>query len=61
MKVRNMETMANQDLLAIEKDDDGAIIEDRSKRVVTHVDPMPQDWVVGDKGRFVWNHVVGCS
>jgi hypothetical protein len=56
-----METMANQDLLAVERDDGGAITKDQSKRVVTHVDLMPQDWIVGDKGRFVREHVVGCS
>jgi hypothetical protein len=56
-----METMVNQDLLAIESNDGGAITKDWSKKIVTHANPMPQDWMVGDKGRFVLDHVFGCS
>jgi hypothetical protein len=47
-----METTANQDLLAIERDDGGAITKDRSERVVIHVDLTPRDWIVGDKGKI---------
>jgi hypothetical protein len=61
MEVKDMKTKANRDLLAIARDDGGAITKDWSKRVVTHVDPMPQDWIVGDKGRLVLDHVGGCS
>ncbi len=59
--VRDMETMANHDLLAVERDDGRVITEDRSERVITHADLTPQDWIVRDKGRFVWDHVVSYS
>ncbi len=60
-EVRNMEAMVNQDLLAIEGDDGRAMTKDWCERIIAHANSTSQDGIVGDKGRFVRDHVVGCT
>ena len=56
-----METIADEDLLAVKGYDGGAVAEDGSKRVVTHSDAPTRDRVVRDERGFVRKHVIGGS
>ena len=56
-----METIADENLLAIEGDNGCAVTKDGSKRVVTHSDAPAQDGIVRDERGLIREHVVGGS
>ena len=55
----NMEDIPDEDRVAIEGDDGGALPKNWGIRFISHTDPKVGDPSIGDKSRFVRNHVVG--
>ncbi len=60
-EVRNVETISDEYLLTIQRDDGGAMPKDWSKGVIAHVYPSTNNGIVGDKCQFVGEHVVSGS
>ncbi len=57
-KVRDKETVPDENFLPVKQDICGAMTNDRSKGVVTHSDVFSLYSRVGDKSGHVWEHVV---
>jgi hypothetical protein len=60
-KAGDMEDIADEKTLAVERNDSGAPTQDRSKRIVTHADAEALNGLVGDKGPTVGNHVISSA
>jgi hypothetical protein len=60
-KAGDIEDIADEKTLAIERNDSSAPTQDGSKRIVTHVDAEAVNGLVGDKGPTVGNHVVSST
>jgi hypothetical protein len=58
LEVRNAETISDEYLLTIQRDDGGAMPKDWSKGVIAHVYPSTDNGIIGDKCQFVGEHVV---
>jgi hypothetical protein len=53
-KVQDVEAISDEDLLAIQRDDDGsAVPKDWSKRIVAHANSPPDDWIIGNESRLI--------
>jgi hypothetical protein len=56
-----METIFDEYLLTIQRDDGGAMPNDWSKGVIAHAYPPIDNEIVGDECQFVGEHVIGRS
>ncbi len=57
-KVRDMEDIADEKTLAIERNGHRSTTQDGGKRIVTHVDAEAVNGLVGDEGATVGDHMV---
>jgi hypothetical protein len=60
-KAGDMEDIADEKTLAVERNDSRAPTQDGSKRIVTHADAEAVNRLVGDKGPTVGDHVVSST
>jgi hypothetical protein len=60
-KAGDMEDIADEKTLSVERNDSSAPTQDGIKRIVTHADAEAVNRLVGDKGPTVGNHVVSST
>ncbi len=52
-KVRDGEAIPDEDFLAIQRDDGGAIPKDWSKRIVAHANLPPDNWIIRNESQLI--------
>jgi hypothetical protein len=57
-KVGDMEDIADEKALAVERNDHHSTTQDGGKRIVTHADAEAKNGLVGDEGTTVGDHMV---
>ncbi len=53
VKVRDVEAISDEDLLAIQRDDGSAVSKDWSKPIVAHANSPPKDRIIGNKSQLI--------